>query len=110
MSLICENCKAVYKGKISPHSKFVRCPYCDSVIVVPRTRAKGQEVIANKEFSIEQFRVFLTNRGISDFDPVSGVLKFGNEEVIIDQDGTISGPKPLKSRVEKWLHKFTSQK
>ena len=110
MSLICENCKAVYKGKIFPYSKFVTCPYCGSVIVVPSARAKGQEVIAHKEFSIEQFKAFLTNRGIKDFDPVSGILRFGNQEVIIDEDGTISGPKTLKSRVEKWLHKFMSQK
>ncbi len=110
MSLICENCKAVYKGKISSDSKFVRCPYCDSVIVVPSARAEGQEVIAHKEFSIEQFKAFLAKRSISDFDPVSGILRFRNQEVIIDQDGTVSGPKPLKSRVEKWLHKFMSQK
>lgn len=110
MSLICENCKAIYKGKISHYSKFVRCPYCDGVIVVPSARAKGQDVIAHKEFSIQQFKTFLTNRGISDFDPVSGILRFGNQEVTIDQDGTIYGPKPLKSRVEKWLNKFMSQK
>ena len=110
MSLICENCKAVYKGKISPYSKFVRCPYCDRVIVVQSVRPEGQEAIAHKGFSIEQFKEFLAKRGISDFDPVSGILRFGNQEVIIDEEGTISGPKPLKSRVEKWLHKFTSQK
>lgn len=108
MSLVCKNCGAVYKGRISPYSRFVRCPYCDSVIVVPG--AEGPEVIARREFSIEQFKVFLSKRGISTFDTVSGILRFGNQEVIVHEDGTISGPKPLRSRVEKWLHKFMSQK
>ena len=107
MSLVCKNCKAVYKGAISPYSKFVKCPYCDSVIVVPS--AEGHEVIARKEFSINEFKTFLARRGISTFDTVSGILSFGNQEVTVHEDGTISGPKPLKSRVEKWLHKFMSQ-
>lgn len=107
MSLVCKNCRAVYKGSISPYSKFVRCRYCDSVIVVPS--AEKHEVIARKEFSIEEFKAFLGKRGISTFDTVSGILRVGKQEVTVHEDGTISGPKPLKSRVEKWLHKFMSQ-
>ena len=108
MSLVCKNCGAVYKGRISPYSKFVKCTYCDSVIVVPS--AEGPAVIPRKDFGIEQFKAFLAKRGISSFDPVSGILRFGNQEVIVHEDGTISGSKTLKSRVEKWLHKFMSQK
>jgi repressor of nif and glnA expression len=115
LSLVCKNCKAIYKGKISPYSRFVKCTYCDSVIVVPSTEHKtdtarlaNEKNITCKEFSTEQFEAFLVKKGIKTFDKVSGILKFGNQEVVVDQDGTISGPEPLRSRVEKWLHKFMS--
>ncbi len=107
MSLICKNCKAVYRGKISPYSKFVRCTYCNSVIVIPG--AEAHKDIARKEFNIEQFKTFLAKRGISSFDTVSGILRFRNQEITVDEDGTISGPEPLKSRAEKWIYKFMSQ-
>lgn len=108
MSLVCENCGAVYKGKISRYSKFVRCPYCDSVIMVSPASRKTD--IAQKEFNIEQFKTFLSQRGVNTFDPVSGILQFGNQEVVVDADGAISGPEPLKSRTEKWLHIFMTKK
>ena len=104
MSLVCKNCKAVYKGEISPYSKFVKCPYCGSVIVV--SGVARPQADAGKEFSAEQFKAFLAKRGISTFDTVSGILSFGNQEVTVHEDGTVSGPNPLKSRVEKWLYKF----
>ena len=107
MSLVCKGCGAVYKGNISPYSKFVKCPYCDSVIVVPG--AERPQANAGKEFSLEQFKTFLAKRGISTFDTVSGILSFGNQEVTVHEDGTVSGPKSLKSRVEKWLYKFMSE-
>lgn len=107
MSLECKNCGAVYKGSISPFSRFVRCPYCNSVIVVPC--AEGREATARKEFNIEEFKAFLVKRGINTFDTVSGILMFGNQEVTVNEDGTISGPKPLRSRVEKWVYKFMLQ-
>ena len=107
MSLACKNCGAVYKGKISPFSKFVKCPYCSSVIIVPDS--EGREVTGSKEFNIEQFKAFLAQRGITKFDTVSGILKLGKEEVTVHQDGTVSGSKRLSSRVEKWLHKFMLQ-
>jgi len=108
LSLVCENCGAVYKGKISSYSKFVRCPYCDSVIMVSPTSHKTDS--AQKEFNIEQFRTFLSRRGVNTFDPVSGILQCGNQEVAVDADGAISGPEPLKSRAEKWLHIFMTKK
>lgn len=104
MSLECKNCGAAYKGSISPFSRYVRCPYCNCVIVV--TSPQGSEVTVHKEFSIEHFKAFLVKRGINTFDIVSGILRFGNQEVTVHKDGTISGKKPLRSRVEKWLHKF----
>ena len=107
MSLECKNCGSVYKGSISPFSRFVRCPYCNSVIIVPS--AEGREATARKEFNIEEFKAFLAKRGIKTFDTISGILKFGNQEVTVHEDGTISGSKPLKSRVEKWLYKFMLQ-
>jgi len=107
LSLRCKNCRAVYKGNISPFSKFVRCSYCGSVIIVPS--AEGREVTARKEFNIEQFKAFLAKRGINTFDTVSGILRLGNQEVTVHEDGTISGSKPLRSRVEKWLYKFMLQ-
>ena len=107
MSLECKNCGAVYKGNISPFSRFVSCPYCNSVIVVPS--AEGREATACKEFNIEEFKAFLAKRGINNFDTVSGILRFGNQEVTVHEDGNISGPKPLRLRVEKWLYKFMLQ-
>lgn len=108
MSLECKGCGAPYKGSISPYSRFVTCPYCGSVIVVPTTIE--HEITARQGFSIEEFKRFLASRGIATFDTVSGILRLGNQEVTVHEDGTISGPKPLKSRVEKWLHQFMSQK
>lgn len=108
MSLVCDNCGAVYKGKISSYSKFVKCPYCDSVIVV--SVASQETDTAQKEFDIEHFKAFLSQRGVNTFDPVSGILRFGNQEVLVDADGAISGPEPLKSRAEKWLHIFMTKK
>ncbi len=107
MSLACKNCGAVYKGKISPFSKFVKCPYCSCVIIVPS--AEGRKVTRSKEFNIEQFKAFLIKRGITKFDTGSGILRLGNEEVTVHKDGTISGSKRLSSRVERWLHKFMLQ-
>jgi len=115
LSLVCKNCSAVYKGKISSYSRFVKCTYCNSVIVVPSAEHKtaaarltNEKSITHKEFNTEQFEAFLVKKGIKTFDKVSGILKLGNQEVVVDQDGTISGPEPLRSRVEKWLHKFMS--
>jgi len=108
LSLRCENCGAVYTGKISSYSKFVKCPYCDSVIVV--STESDESSITRKEFSIEQFKTFLSRRGVNTFDPVSGILQSGNQTVVVDGDGAISGPEPLKSRAEKWLHKFMTEK
>lgn len=107
MSLKCENCGAVYKGNISPFSRFVNCCYCNSVIIVPS--AEGLKATACKEFNIEQFKAYLTKRGINTFDTVSGILRFGNQEVTVHEDGTISGSERLKLRVEKWLYKFMLQ-
>lgn len=107
MSLRCENCGAVYKGKISGYSNFVKCTYCDSVIVV--SKRSDESSITRKEFNIEQFKTFLSRRGVNAFDPVSGILQSGNQEVVVDVDGAISGPEPLKSRAEKWLHKFMTE-
>lgn len=108
MSLKCQNCGATYKGKISPFSKSITCPYCYSAIVV--SSAGPVEAGARKEFDIEQFKAFLGKRGISTFDTISGILKLGNQEVVIDGDGAVSGPEPLRSRAEKWLYKFMTQK
>ena len=104
MSLVCENCGAVYSGKISSYSKFVKCPYCDAVIVV--SVGSRDADISGKEFDIAQFKTFLSRRGVNTFDTVSGILRCGTQEVVVDADGAISGPDPLKSRAEKWLHQF----
>lgn len=107
MSLKCKNCRAVYNGNISPFSKFVKCPYCSCIIVVPST---GKcEVTECKEFNLELFKVFLNKRGITTFDTVSGILRLGNEEVTVNKDGTVFGSKRLSSRVERWLQKFMLQ-
>ncbi len=116
MNVICENCGATYKGPISPYSKFVKCPYCNSVIQISKEvgtvakRVVYEEVVSTNDFNINKFASFLYERGIKSFDPISGILSLRNQEVTVNGDGSISGPEPLKSRVEKWVQIFMSKR
>ncbi len=107
MSLECKNCRAVYNGNISAFSKFVKCEYCGGVITIANT-GKSEEMDFI-EFNIELFSKFLRKRGITTFDAVSGILRIGAEEVTISEDGSMSGSKRLRRRVEGWLQKFRLQ-
>jgi len=104
LSLECKNCKAIYNGNISAFSRFVKCNYCGCVITIANINIS--EKSDYKAFNIEAFSKFLRKRGINTFDPISGILKIGAEEVNISQDGSISGSKRLRLRVEGWLEKF----
>jgi len=118
MSLQCQNCKAFFKGPISPYQKFVKCPYCKSVInviseesTVGKKRLLVREVIVepSKTFEINEFAYYLTRRGVRTFDPVSCILRLGSQQVLISEEGTVEGPRLLKSRVEKWIQKYMSE-
>lgn len=118
MSIQCESCKAFYKGPISPYQKFVKCPYCNSIIKVnPDESTPGEkrllirEVVVEprKTFKTDEFAAFLIRRGVKSFDHVSGVLKLGSKQVYVSEEGAVEGPEPLKIRVEKWIHIFMSE-
>ncbi len=104
MNVVCENCKAPYSGPISPLSRFVKCSYCNSVIKISDERA----FVTGKVFSIDSFGSYLVKRGIRTFDPVSGIIRLGNQEVSVSQDASVNGSEPLKTRVEKWILQFMS--
>lgn len=117
MSLRCENCGASYKGPISPYTRFVKCEYCGNVINVSENKSRTQPIVkpvavyeepgsARKTFSLEGFNSFLVRKGVKTFDSVSGILRLGNQEAIVYEDGAVSGPEPLRSRVERWVHEF----
>jgi len=117
MSLRCQNCGAFFKGSVSPYQKFVKCQHCGSVISVLSDSPDGAvkrvvftETIVEprKVFSIEEFAAFLNKRGIKAFDPVSGILKLGSQEVCISAEGAVAGPEPLKLRAERWVQNFMS--
>jgi KaiC/GvpD/RAD55 family RecA-like ATPase len=61
-----------------------------------------------KVFNICDFAAFLYKRGIKAFDPVSGILKLGSQEICITDEGVVDGPEPLKLRAEKWIEEFMS--
>ncbi len=62
-----------------------------------------------KMFSIRDFAAFLTKRGIKAFDPISGVMRLGSQEIYITEDGAVEGPEFLKLRAEKWITEFMSR-
>ena len=47
---------------------------------------------SSKVFNIRDFATFLARRGIKAFDPMSGVMKLGSQEIYITEDGTVEGP------------------
>jgi hypothetical protein len=117
MSIRCEHCGAPYKGPISPYQRFFKCNYCGCITNIGRGETKGdvkritvtETVVGpSRTFKITEFAVFLSKRGIKTFDPVSGVLKLGSQEVCINEEGAVEGPEPLKVRVEKWINDFMS--
>jgi hypothetical protein len=117
MSIKCENCGAPCKGAISPYQRFFKCDYCGCMNKITRDEPKEgvkritviETVVgASKAFKITEFAAFLSKRGIKVFDPVSGVLKLGSQEVCINEEGAVEGPEPLKLRVEKWINDFMS--
>jgi len=107
----------VYKGPFSPYQKFFKCQYCGCItkIVADGSNAEIRKIIVtetivgpSKAFDINDFSAFLGKRGIKSFDPVSGILKLGSQEVCVSQDGAVEGPGSLKLRVEKWIEAFMS--
>ena len=117
MSIQCENCGAFYRGSVSPYQKFVKCQHCGSALKVPSDKLDGTSkktiitetvVEACKTFKIDEFAKFLTKRGITTYDPVSGILKLGPQQVCINDEGTVEGPEPLRSRVERWIQTYMS--
>lgn len=118
MNIKCEHCGAPYRGSISPYQKFVHCENCGSVIRVnldesttmkKRLLVRETFIEPSKAFKINEFTAFLSRRGVNSFDPVSGVLRLGSQQVCISTEGVVEGPEPLKSRVEKWIHIFMSE-
>jgi hypothetical protein len=117
MTLRCENCNAPYKGPISPYQKFFKCQYCGSITKIARDEPSGETrrivvtetvVGPSKTFKICEFAAFLLKRGVKTFDPVSGILKLGSQEVCVSEEGAVDGPERLKLRVEKWVEEFMS--
>jgi hypothetical protein len=118
MSMKCENCGAPYTEPISQYQKFVKCQYCGCVLRVNPNEAKSGEkrlivreivVETPRTFDINLFAAFLTKRGITSFDTVSGVLKVGSQQVCVSSEGAVIGPEPLKARAEKWVQIFMSE-
>jgi len=118
MNIQCQNCGAFYKGHISSYQKFVKCPYCNSIIDVSpeetsvrKKRVLVREVVeeSSKAFKINEFADFLVRLGVKTFDPVSGILRVGSQQVYISEEGAVEGPERLKSRVEKWIAGFMSE-
>jgi DNA-directed RNA polymerase subunit RPC12/RpoP len=119
-TLRCGECGAPYKGSISPYQKFVKCPYCGAVIKVESNEQPGkvkkvrliEEMVIqeNKTFDINEFALFLNKIGVKTFDPVSGILQMGTMEVRVTGEGAVEGTEPLKSRVEKWIQKYMSER
>ncbi len=67
------------------------------------------EVQKEKRFDRQGFATFLrVNKSARDFDPVSGVLRFGGKQVIVSKDGVVDGDYPFTERVQKWIHEFMS--
>jgi len=117
MSLRCENCSALYKGPISPYQKFFKCQYCGGITKIARNESSGEirkviitETVVgpSKDFKIGEFAAFLFKRGVKAFDPISGILKLGSQQVCVSEEGAVDGPEPLKLRVEKWIEDFMS--
>jgi hypothetical protein len=63
-----------------------------------------------KDFNRFEFQVFLNRRNVNMFDPVSGIVKVSGTEVVVNEDGSVEGPEPLKSRVERWIRDFMSKR
>lgn len=126
----CNSCGAIYKGEISKWTKFVKCEYCGAVIFVSQSSGAVTPLSRNdihtaeinikkvdfymqqhraREFSLSEFEKFLRKKGIKTFDPISGVLMIGSQEILINENGVISGPEKFKKMVEKWIEEYMSQ-
>jgi len=124
MDLRCDVCGAPYKGQISRWTKFVKCEYCGATISVPQDAfskvpevvikfEEGKEVYVSrsriKEFTLSGFGDFIRKKGVKTYDPISGVMLIGSQEISISEDGVVSGPKNLRKIVEKWINEYMSQ-
>jgi len=117
MSFKCDHCGAPYDSHISRYQKSFKCKYCGRITKISEDETKKdvkritvtETVIGpSQAFKITEFASFLYKRGVKTFDPGSGVLKLGSQEVCITEEGTVEGPEPLKVRVEKWINDFMS--
>lgn len=113
--LRCPNCGAHYTGNVPEWLSYVKCPYCGASIPIPKkeTQQQSQQVIVvtpseakpKKTFVLSDFSEFISKKGYV-MDPVSGVAKMGSATLYIDENGTVEGPEPYRTKMEKWISEY----
>jgi hypothetical protein len=58
-----------------------------------------------KAFDLSEFSDFMRKRGYT-VDPISGSVKMGPATIYVNQDGTVEGQEPYRTRMEKWVSEY----
>jgi hypothetical protein len=56
-------------------------------------------------FCLADFAKFMRTKGYT-VDHCSGLMKMGQAVICINQDGSVDGPEPFRTRAEKWVSQY----
>ena len=113
--LRCPRCGANYSGNVTEWLSYVKCSYCGASIPIPKKEMQvPQQVIVvappedkrkPKKFVLCDFAEFISKKGYS-MDPISGVVVMGPATLYINENGTVEGPEPFRTKMEKWIYEY----
>jgi ribosomal protein S27AE len=105
VSIKCPNCGAPYNKSFPRGITYLTCSYCGTVFLAPHLAFIEKPL---KQFDLNNFYDFLVKKkGIKyPFDTISRSLTIGDQTIIINEDGTVSGPENIRKLVEKWINEY----
>jgi DNA-directed RNA polymerase subunit RPC12/RpoP len=112
--LKCPRCGAHYTKNVPEWLSYVKCPYCKASIPIPKQKiTQPQQVVViappeakpKKTFRLQNFCEFISKKGYT-ADHVSGIVKMGSATLYINEDGSVEGPEPFRTRMEKWIFEY----
>ena len=113
--LKCPRCGAYYTGHVPDWLSYVKCTYCQTSIPIPKggMQQQPQQVIVvaptesklKKTFRLQDFSDFISKKGYV-VDAVSGVVKMGPATLYINEDGSVEGPEPFRTKMERWIAEY----
>lgn len=77
---------------------------------------KDLESVSETKKEIEDFKQFVTFLSVEKFirplyfDPVSRVLKVGDQQAFVDNDWSVQGPPELQKNLARWLQEFLARR